>query len=65
MISVLIPLGILRGMGAEMGAAIVTWAIAILVSYGGTALVATAQAIIFRKLTGWRDGTPLQPPESD
>lgn len=65
MISVLIPLGILRGMGAEMGAAIVTWAIAILVSYGGTAVVATAQAIIFRKLTGWRDGTPLQPPESD
>ncbi|UYN94144.1 MAG: hypothetical protein KIT25_19205 [Enhydrobacter sp.] len=63
MMSILIPLSLFRGMGAPTGAAIVAWTIAILVSYGGAALLATAQAVIFRKLTGWRDGTVLAPPE--
>jgi hypothetical protein len=65
MMSVLIPLGLFRGMGAGIGAAVVAWAVAILASYGGTAVVATAQAIIFRRLTGWRDGAPLAPSDSE
>jgi hypothetical protein len=35
---------------------VVTWTVAILASYGGAALVATAQAVIFRRLTQWREG---------
>ena len=50
---------LLRNLGADTAAAVVTWTIAILVSYGGAALVATAQAVIFRRLTGWREGVPL------
>ena len=64
LMSAVIPLSLLRGMGAQMGAAIVTWAVAGLVAYAGAAIVATAQAVMFRKLTGWREGTPLPAPAS-
>jgi len=58
----LVPYAVLRGLlGTDMGAAVITWTVAILISYGGTAIAATAQAIIFRRLTGWRDGVPLAP----
>ena len=59
-IAVVVPLSLLRNLGADSAAAIVTWTIAILVSYGGAALMATAQAVIFRRLTNWREGVPLQ-----
>ena len=58
-IAVVVPLSLLRNLGADSAAAIVTWTIAILVSYGGAALMATAQAVIFRRLTSWREGVPL------
>jgi hypothetical protein len=60
--SMLIVYGVLLGMfGAQEGAAIVTWTVAILISYGGAGLVATVQAVIFRKLLDWREGKPLPP----
>jgi hypothetical protein len=58
-IAVIVPLVIMRSLGANTGAVIVTWTIAILVSYGGVALTATTQAVIWRRLTGWREGVPL------
>ena len=58
-IAVVVPLSLLRNLGAGTAAAVVTWTIAILVSYGGAALMATAQAVIFRRLTGWREGVPI------
>ena len=39
----------------------ITWTAALLVSYGGTAVAATAQALIFRELVGWGPGTQLTP----
>jgi hypothetical protein len=61
----LVPFAVLRGLlGTDMGAAVITWTVAILISYAGTAIAATAQAIIFRRLTGWRDGAPLAPPDT-
>jgi hypothetical protein len=39
---------------------VITWTAAILVSYAGTAVAATAQALIFRDLLGWREGAPLR-----
>ncbi len=65
LISAIVPLSVLRGTGAQAGAAIAAWAVATLVAYGGAALIATAQAIIFRKLTGWQDGMPLVPPQGE
>lgn len=59
MVGALLPLGIVRGLGADTAATIVAWTVAILVSYAGTGVAATAQAIIFRKLTRWREGVPL------
>ncbi|WP_324522858.1 hypothetical protein [Reyranella sp.] len=57
----LVVLGLVRGvLGAADSAAIITWTAAILVSYGGTAVAATAQALIFRDLLGWREGAPLR-----
>jgi len=57
MMAALVPLSLVRGVfGTENAAAIVAWTAATLVSYGGAALAATAQAVIFRRLTGWRDG---------
>lgn len=56
----LVVLGLMRGvLGANEAAAVVTWTVAILVSYGGTAVAATAQAAIFRRLVGWREGAAL------
>lgn len=56
----LVVLGLTRGvLGAGESAAVITWTAAILVSYAGTAVAATAQALIFRDLLGWREGRPL------
>ena len=55
----LVPVALLRGIGADSAAAIVAWTVAILVSYAGVGIAATAQAVIFRRLTGWRPGTTL------
>ncbi|HTR84572.1 MAG TPA: hypothetical protein VMI56_08845 [Reyranella sp.] len=55
--------GLVLGLfGAATAADIVSWTVGIFLSYLGAALAATAQASIFRRLTGWRDGTPLPPP---
>ena len=62
MVAALVPHAVIRGIGAGTAAAVIAWAIAILVSYAGVGIAATAQAIIFRRLTGWRDGVPLNPP---
>ena len=49
----------MRGLlGAQEAAAVVTWTVAILVSYAGAGLAATAQAVIFRRLLDWREGSP-------
>ncbi len=62
-IGALVPFAVLRGLlGTDIAAAVITWTMAILVSYAGAAIATTAQAIIFRRLTGWRDGVPLAPP---
>ena len=58
-VAVIVPLALMRDLGADTAAAVVTWTIAILVSYAGAALVATAQAVIFRRLTQWREGVTL------
>jgi hypothetical protein len=58
-IAIIVPLTVMRSIGAEAGAAVVTWTIATLVSYGGLAVVATTAAVIFRRLTKWREGVPL------
>jgi hypothetical protein len=56
----LVVLGLMRGvLGANEAAAVVTWTAGILVSYGGAAVAATVQAIIFRRLLAWREGAPL------
>jgi hypothetical protein len=54
--SAMIVFGIMRGLGASQGAVILAWTVAIFISYGGVAIAATAQALIFRKLTGWQPG---------
>ena len=46
---------------ADAAAAIVSWTVAILFSYGAAAITATAQAVIFRRLLGWREGAELPP----
>ena len=52
--------GIMRGvLQADEAAAVVSWTVAILVSYGVTALTATVQAVIFRRLLAWREGVGL------
>ena len=58
-IAVIVPLALMRNLGADTAAAILTWTVAILVSYGSAALIATAQAVIWRRLTAWREGVPL------
>jgi hypothetical protein len=53
-------LGVIRGvLGADEAAVVVTWTVALLVSYAGAAVVATVQAVIFRTLLAWREGSPL------
>ena len=44
---------------AREGAALVAWTATVLVSYGVIGLTVTMQAVIFRKLLGWREGAPL------
>ena len=51
MMSALLSLSLMRALGAGSAAAIVVWTVAILVSYAGAAVAATAQALIFRALT--------------
>jgi hypothetical protein len=58
-VSVVLPLSLLQRLQADTAAAVITWTIALLVSYAGAALLATAQAVIFRRLTNWREGVPL------
>lgn len=58
-VATLFTLGIMRGIGAQEAAAVITWTVALLISYGGSALAATMQAVIFRTLLGWREGAPL------
>jgi hypothetical protein len=57
--AVVVPLSLLQGLEADTAAAVITWTVALLVSYAGAALLATAQAVIFRRLTNWREGVPL------
>jgi len=58
----LVPLAIVRGLtGTNLAAAIIAWTAATLVSYAGAALAGTAQAIIFRRLTGWRPEAAIAP----
>jgi hypothetical protein len=57
--AVVVPLSLLQGLEADTAATVITWTVALLVSYAGAALLATAQAVIFRRLTNWRDGVPL------
>ena len=51
--------GIMRGVLADEAAAVVSWTVAILVAYGVTAITATVQAVIFRRLFAWREGAGL------
>ena len=51
MASALVSLNIMRAIGAGSATAIVVWTVAVLVSYAGAAIAATAQALIFRALT--------------
>ena len=60
MLATLITLGLMRGvLGAQEAAAVVTWTVALLVSYAGAAVAATVQAIVFRTLLAWREGAAL------
>ncbi|MDP2373015.1 hypothetical protein [Reyranella sp.] len=60
MLATLITLGFMRGaLGAQEAAVVVTWTVALLVSYAGAAVAATVQANIFRTLLGWREGASL------
>lgn len=60
MLSTLITLGLMRGaLGAQEAAVVVTWTVALLVSYAGAAIAATVQANIFRILLSWREGASL------
>jgi hypothetical protein len=59
-LTAIIVVSVMRGMlGAQDAAAIVSWTAAILVSYGGVGLTATLQAVLFRRLVGWREGAGL------
>lgn len=58
-IAIVVPLALTHRLGADGAAMIVTWTVSTLVSYGGTALLVTALAVIFRRLTKWREGVPL------
>ena len=60
-LSTLLVLALARGvLGAQEAAAVITWTVAILVSYGAAGLAATVQAVIFRRLLALaRRQTPL------
>ncbi|SEP16988.1 hypothetical protein SAMN02990966_04252 [Rhodospirillales bacterium URHD0017] len=52
--------GVMRGvLQADEAAAVVSFTVAILVSYAVIALTATVQAVIFRRLLAWREGVGL------
>src|SRR3954453_8204801 len=52
--------GVMRGvLQAEEAAAVVSYTVAILASYGVVALPTTVQAVIFRRLLAWREGAGL------
>ena len=56
----MLTLGIVGGvLGAREGASLVAWTATVLVSYGVIGLTVTMQAVIFRRLVGWREGTSL------
>ncbi len=56
----MVTLGVVAGaLGAREGASVVAWTVTVLVSYGVIGLTVTMQAVIFRKLLGWREGAPL------
>ena len=58
-----LTMAVLHGIfGPGFGVAVVIWTVALLVSYGGAAMVATTQAIIFRRLLQWREGAVLPAP---
>lgn len=62
-VAALMTHGIMRGvLRADEAAAVVSWTVAILVAYGVTALTATVQAVIFRRLLAWREGAGLPAP---
>jgi hypothetical protein len=57
LVAALVPLSLIGGLfDSRLAAAVIAWTAGTLVSYAGAALAATAQAIIFRRLTGWREG---------
>jgi hypothetical protein len=58
-VAIVVPLSLTHGMGADSAAMIVTSTASILVSYGSTTVLITALAMIFRRLTNWREGVPL------
>jgi len=59
-VATLLVLALARGvLGAQEAAVIITWTAAILVSYGAAGLAATVQAVIFRRLLDWREGSTL------
>ncbi|HZP98075.1 MAG TPA: hypothetical protein VFB13_00930 [Reyranella sp.] len=65
MMAALVPYAVVNGIfGADLGAAVVAWASGILVSYASVGVAATAQAVVFRRLTKWRPGTALEPPSA-
>ncbi|WP_422001524.1 hypothetical protein [Reyranella sp.] len=52
--------GAMRGLfGAREAAAVVSWTAAILVSYAATGVTVSVQAVIFRRLLAWREGSSL------
>jgi len=52
--------GVMRGvLQADEAAGVVSFTVAILVSYAVIALTATVQAVIFRRLLAWREGVGL------
>jgi hypothetical protein len=57
--AIVVPLSLTNKMGVDSAAMIITWTISTLVSYGGTTVLITALAVIFRRLTDWREGVPL------
>ena len=60
LVTTLVAFGLMRVvLGAQEAAAVVSWTVAILVSYGGAGLAATVQAVIFRRLLDWREGSTL------
>ena len=59
-LTAIVVAALMRGMlGAREAAVVVSWTVAILVSYGAVALTATMQAVIFRRLLDWREGAGL------